>query len=161
MIISPPFLRVRAVGQSEADWISTMMPVNPNRGYPLNQSESWHGGIHITHTDSGPTPEKLRAIADGTVVSFRNPSPPWRRDEYPLRYARRRGTDDGYVLIKHETEIGTGDNGKIVYYSLYMHLSFIESTITAGANIYRKDPIGTSGVCDALNEFHFQIFCDE
>ena len=69
MIISPPFLREKDASQSDTDWVEAMMPVNPRRGYPLNASESWHGGIHISHTDVGVTPEKVRAIADGVVVS--------------------------------------------------------------------------------------------
>ena len=161
MIISPPFLRDRDATQSDADWVEAMMPVNSRRGYPLNASESWHGGIHISHTDSGSTVEKIRAIADGTVVSFRKPSPPERRDQFPLKYAPVRGTDDGYVLLKHETEIGSGDDGKVVFYSLYMHLKFLEAEIKADARIYRKDPIGSCGMTDGQNEFHFQIFCDD
>lgn len=161
MIISPPFLRDKDATQSDADWIEAMMPVNARRGYPLNASESWHGGIHISHTDAGITPEKVRAIADGTVVSFRNPSPPEKRDQFPLKYAPIRGTDDGYVLLKHETEIGSGEDGKVVFYSLYMHLKFLEAEIKADAKIYRKDPLGSSGMTDGQNEFHFQIFCDE
>ncbi|HGE6969501.1 TPA: M23 family peptidase, partial [Enterobacter kobei] len=53
MIISPPFLREKDASQSDTDWVEAMMPVNPRRGYPLNASESWHGGIHISHTDTG------------------------------------------------------------------------------------------------------------
>lgn len=161
MIISPPFLRDKDTTQSDSDWIEAMMPVNARRGYPLNASESWHGGIHISHTDSGTTPEKVRAIADGTVVSFRKPSPPEKRDQFPLKYAPVRGTDDGYVLLKHETEIGSGEDGKVVFYSLYMHLKFLEAEIKADAKIYRKDPLGSSGMTDGQNEFHFQVFCDE
>lgn len=161
MIISPPFLRDKDTTQSDSDWIEAMMPVNARRGYPLNASESWHGGIHISHTDSGTTPEKVRAIADGTVVSFRKPSPPEKRDQFPLKYAPVRGTDDGYVLLKHETEIGSGEDGKVVFYSLYMHLKFLEAEIKADAKIYRKYPLGSSGMTDGQNEFHFQVFCDE
>ncbi len=161
MIISPPFLRDKDATQSDADWVEAMMPVNSRRGYPLNASESWHGGIHISHTDAGTTPEKVRAIADGTVVSFRKPSPPDKRDQFPLKYAPNRGTDDGYVLLKHETEIGYGEDGKVVFYSLYMHLKFLETEIKADAKIYRKDPLGSSGMTDGQNEFHFQIFCDD
>ncbi|HCB2206794.1 hydroxyethylthiazole kinase [Citrobacter farmeri] len=161
MIISPPFLRDKDATQSDADWIEAMMPVNAHRGYPLNASESWHGGIHISHTDAGTAPEKVRAIADGTVVSFRKPSPPEKRDQFPLKYAPARGTDDGYVLLKHETEIGAGEDGKVVFYSLYMHLKFLEAEIKADVKIYRKDPLGSSGMTDGQNEFHFQIFCDD
>lgn len=161
MIISPPFLRDKDATQSDADWIEAMMPVNARRGYPLNASESWHGGIHISHTDSGTTPEKVRAIADGTVVSFRKPSPPEKRDQFPLKYAPIRGTDDGYILLKHETEIGSGEDGKVVFYSLYMHLKFLEAGIKADAKVYRKDALGSSGMTDGQNEFHFQTFCDD
>lgn len=161
MIISPPFLRDKDATQSDADWIEAMMPVNSRRGYPLNASESWHGGIHISHTDSGASSEKVRAIADGMVVSFRKPSPPEKRDQFPLKYAPIRGTDDGYVLLKHETEIGSGEDGRVVFYSLYMHLKFLEAEIKADAKIYRKDPLGSSGMTDGQNEFHFQVFCDD
>ncbi|WP_162270221.1 M23 family metallopeptidase, partial [Enterobacter bugandensis] len=161
MIISPPFLRNRTASQSDADWVEAMMPVNSRREYPLNAPESWHGGIHISHTDAGTTPEKVRAIADGTIVSFRKPSPPEKRDQFPLKYASLRGTDDGYVLLKHETEIGSGEDGKVVFYSLYMHLKFLEAAIKTDARIYRKDPLGSSGMTDGQNEFHFQVFCDD
>ncbi|QCT20211.1 M23 family metallopeptidase [Jejubacter calystegiae] len=161
MIISPPFLRDKDATQSDAGWVEAMMPVNARRGYPLNASESWHGGIHILHTDAGTTPEKVRAIADGTIVSFRKPSPPEKRDQFPLKYAPVRGTDDGYVLLKHETEIGSGEDSKVVFYSLYMHLKFLEAEIKADAKIYRKDPLGSSGMTDGGNEFHFQVFCDD
>ncbi|KAA8688667.1 peptidase M23 [Salmonella enterica subsp. salamae] len=139
-----------------------MMPVNSlSRGYPLNAADSWHGGIHILNTDSGESTKEVRAIADGTVVSFRTPSEPWKREQYPLKYSSIRGTDDGYVLLKHETEIGTGEDGKVVFYSLYMHLKHLEAEIKADAKIYRKTPLGSSGMVDGQNEFHFQIFCDE
>ena len=161
MIISPPFLRERDATQSDDNWVDAMMPVSSRRGYPLNASDSWHGGIHIPHTDSGALPDKVRAIADGTVVSFRMPSKPWKRDQFPLKYSPLRGTDDGYVLLKHETEIGSGEDGKVVYYSLYMHLKHLEAEIKTDANIYRKAPLGSSGMTDGQNEFHFQIFCDE
>ncbi|MEX1841031.1 M23 family metallopeptidase [Enterobacter cloacae] len=134
-----------------------MMPVNTDQGFPLNGAESWHGGAHITHTDEGNSPEKIRAIADGVVVSFRQPSSS--KDAEPLNY--RGPTDDGYVLLKHETEIGSGEDGKVVFYSLYMHMKFLEAEIKQDAKIYRKAPLGSSGMCSGQNEFHFQIFCDD
>ncbi len=157
MIISPPFLRNRTASQSDADWTGAMMPVNPDQGFPLNGAESWHGGIHITHTDRASSPEKIRAIADGVVVSFRQPSSS--KDAEPLNYLGP--TDDGYVLLKHETETGSGDDGKVVFYSLCMHMKFLEAEIKQDAKIYRKAPLGSSGTCSGRNEFHFQIFCDD
>ncbi|SAI42793.1 M23 family metallopeptidase [Enterobacter bugandensis] len=157
MIISPPFLRNRTASQSDADWTGAMMPVNTDQGFPLNGAHSWHGGVHITHTDSGTPPEKIRAIADGVVVSFRQPSSS--KDAEPLNYLGP--TDDGFVLLKHETETGSGDNGKVVFYSLCMHMKFLEAEIKQDAKIYRKAPLGSSGSCSGRNEFHFQIFCDD
>lgn len=157
MIISPPFLRNRTASQSDADWTGAMMPVNRDQGFPLNGAESWHGGVHITHTDEGQPNEKIRAIADGVVVSFRQPSSS--KDVEPLNYLG--ATDDGYVLLKHETEIGSGDDGKVVFYSLCMHMKFLEAEINQDAKIYRKAPLGSSGMCSERNEFHFQIFCDD
>ncbi|MDT8891168.1 M23 family peptidase [Enterobacter cloacae] len=157
MIISPPFLRNRTASQTDADWTGAMMPVNTDQGFPLNGAESWHGGVHITHTDEGNSPEKIRAIADGVVVSFRQPSSS--KDAEPLNYLGP--TDDGYVLLKHETEIGSGEDGKVVFFSLYMHMKFLEAEIKQDAKIYRKAPLGSSGMCSGQNEFHFQIFCDD
>ncbi|MEJ5067054.1 M23 family metallopeptidase [Enterobacter sp. MYb186] len=157
MIISPPFLRNRAASQSDADWTGAMMPVNTDKGFPLNGAESWHGGVHITHTDRGTPNEKIRAIADGVVVSFRQPSSS--KNAEPLNYLGP--TDDGYVLLKHETETGSGEDGKVVFYSLCMHMKFLEAEIKQDAKIYRKAPLGSSGMCSERNEFHFQIFCDD
>lgn len=157
MIISPPFLRNRVASQSDADWTGAMMPVNSVQGFPLNGAKSWHGGVHITHTDSGTPNEKIRAIADGVVVSFRQPSSS--KDAEPLNYLG--ATDDGYVLLKHETETGSGEDAKIVFYSLCMHMKFLEAEIKQDAKIYRKAPLGSSGMCNGQNEFHFQVFCDD
>ena len=157
MIISSPFLRNRTASQSDADWTGAMMPVNSVQGFPLNGAESWHGGVHITHTDSGMPNEKIRAIADGVVISCRQPSSS--KNAEPLNYLG--ATDNGYVLLKHETETGSGEDGKVVFYSLCMHMKFLEAEIKQDAKIYRKAPLGSSGMCNGQNEFHFQIFCDD
>lgn len=107
MIISPPIIRIQNAGERDASWVNRMMPVDSHRSFPLNARASWHGGVHVTHTDM------VRAIADGEVVSFRAPSSTERRDAFPLNYNGR--TDDGYVLLKHKTDIG--ENGSVVYYS--------------------------------------------
>ncbi|QCT21338.1 M23 family metallopeptidase [Jejubacter calystegiae] len=138
-----------------------MMPVDINRGFPLNQNASWHGGVHVLHTDRQAegydSIEFVRAIADGMVISFRSPSSTDRRDAFPLNYNGR--TDDGYVLLKHETEIG--ENCSVVYYSLYMHLrDRLDPAIRNGARVWRRDRIGQSGMVDNVNAFHFEVFCD-
>lgn len=105
----------------------------------------------------------MRAIADGTVVSLRKSSD--KRDLAPFNInadkPNTKGSNDGYVLIKHETEIGSGDEGKVAFYSLYMHLKSLAETVKAGDKVYRKDPIGLPGMVDGVNAFHFQIFCDD
>ncbi len=162
MIISPPFVRPRNAGESDASWVNRMMPVDINRGFPLNRHGSWHGAVHVLHTDRHEEGyariESVRAIADGVVVSFRKPSGLEKRDAFPLNYAGR--TDDGYVLLKHETDIG--ENCSVVYYSLYMHLrDRLDPAISDGARVWRRDRIGQSGAVDNVNAFHFQIFCDD
>ena len=165
MIISPPLLKAKNATETDAAWIERVMAVAERRGFPANGHGSWHGGIHIRHTDGGRPAERVRAIADGTVVSLRQSSGIGKRDQVPLNLNAdkpdAKGSDDGYVLVKHETEIGSGDEAKVVFYSLYMHLKSLEPTVKAGEKVYRKDPLGTSGMVDAVNAFHFQIFCDD
>ncbi|WP_407075089.1 M23 family peptidase [Pantoea sp. Morm] len=163
MIISPPLLKAKEAHETDVAWIERVMTVVDGRDFPVNIYGSWHGGIHIHHTDEGRPAEKVRAIADGTVVSLRNSSD--KRDQAPLNHnadkPNSKGSDDGYVLIKHETEIGSGDEAKVVFYSLYMHLKSLAETVKEGEKVYRKDPLGTPGVVDGVNAFHFQIFCDD
>ncbi len=163
MIISPPLLKAKKAHETDAAWIERVMAVVEHRDFPVNGYGSWHGGIHIRQTDEGRPAESVRAIADGTVVSLRNSSD--RRDLAPLNInagkSDAKGSDDGYVLIKHETEIGSGDEAKVVFYSLYMHLKSLAETVKTGEKVYRKDPVGLPGMVDGVNAFHFQIFCDD
>ncbi|WP_238392765.1 M23 family metallopeptidase [Buttiauxella sp. 3AFRM03] len=160
MIISPPFIREQNAGDSEDSWVNSMLPIDATRSFPLNAHGSWHGGVHVTHSDKTHHPEMVRAIADGVVVSFRKPSGTDKRDAFPLNYNGQ--TDNGYVLLKHETSIGSGDSGSIVFYSLYMHLrDRLDPAVAEGARIWRKDPIGMNGMVDGVNAFHFQVFCDD
>ena len=163
MIISPPLLKAKDAHETDAAWIERVMTVVDRRGYPVNGYGSWHGGIHIRQTDKGRPAESVRAIADGTVVSLRKSSD--KRDQAPFNInadkPNTKGSDDGYVLIKHETEIGSGDEAKVAFYSLYMHLKSLAETVKEGEKVYRKDPLGTPGVVDGVNAFHFQVFCDD
>ncbi|RQN01543.1 M23 family metallopeptidase [Pantoea ananatis] len=163
MIISPPLLKAKDAHETDAAWIERVMIVVDRRGYPVNGYGSWHGGIHISHTDAGRPAENVRAIADGTIVSLRKDSD--KRDLTPLNInadkPKSKGSNDGYVLLKHETEIGSGDEAKVVFYSLYMHLKSLAETVKVGEKVYRKDPLGTPGVVDGVNAFHFQVFCDD
>ncbi|MRT43848.1 M23 family peptidase [Enterobacteriaceae bacterium RIT702] len=158
MLISPPFLRAQNENETDEDWIERMMPVDPQRSYPMNSHHSWHGGIHIRHSDSGSKPEMLRAIADGKVVSFRH-SDLEKRKHLPLNYNGK--TDNGYVLIRHVAETGSGKEDKITWYSLYMHIKDLDPAIAVDLMVKRKSPLGTVGIVDDKNAVHFQIFCDD
>ncbi len=163
MIISPPILKTRNAQETDAAWLDRVMVPDENRSFPLSAAGSWHGGVHIRHTDRTSNAEMIRAIADGTIVSLRKGSD--KRDLAPLNInadkPNSKGSDDGYVLLKHETEIGSGKDAKVIFYSLYMHLKSLAETVKAGEKVCRKDPLGTSGMVDAVNAFHFQIFCDD
>ncbi|WP_337264494.1 MULTISPECIES: M23 family metallopeptidase [unclassified Serratia (in: enterobacteria)] len=158
MLISPPRLRNQNSGESDADWVERMIPIDVQRNFPINASQAWHGGVHLMHSDIGSNVEYIRAIADGTVISLRQPDQK-KRDIAPLNY--NGSTDCGYVLIKHETEIGSGEEGKVQYYSLYMHMGSIKSEVKQGSTVSRKDPLGQVGHIDGQNGIHFQIFCDD
>ncbi|KFC00870.1 putative kinase [Trabulsiella guamensis ATCC 49490] len=154
MIISPPLLRERSDTESDADWVNRMMAADPQRSFPVNRGQSWHGGLHLTGNGSDP----VRCIADGKVISLRQPDT-GKRHVPPLNYNGT--TDNGYVLLKHETETGSGDDGQIVYYSLYMHLNSIDENVSVGKTLYRKSPAGIAGMVDGQSGYHFQIFCDD
>lgn len=159
MIISPPYIRPHSSNESDEAWVSKMMPQDPQRGFPINGKESWHGGVHITHNDSGYPPEMVRAISDGIVVFVRKSSTKDKTKVKPLNYDGY--TDDGCVVIKHVTEIGSGERGKIVFYSMYMHLNFVSPSIVAGGQVERKASLGTTGMVDGANSTHFQIYCED
>ena len=90
-------------------------------------------------------------------------------EQHPLSY--RGWSDDGFVLIKHEKE--SGANTKVVFYSLYMHLSRLANRFkgTPGAVqtpaaddnlIKRKRQLGELGsVYGKPHHMHFEIFLDE
>lgn len=159
MIISPPYLRPHSKNESDDVWVSKMMPVDVNRGFPINGKESWHGGVHIKHNDSSHPPEMLRAIADGTITFIRKPDKKDKTKIEPLNYNGY--TDNGCIVIKHDAEIGSGENGKITFYSMYMHLNFISNALSVGGKIARKDSLGTTGMIDGVNATHIQIYCED
>jgi len=144
---------------SFSDWVIQCMPVDVARSYPVNPVGAWHGGIHILHTDhSSSQANPLRAIADGTIVYARSPSE--KKDKKPLAY--NGATDDGCVLIRHKILIGD-QPVEFVFYSLTMHMKQVQSDILSniGQPIKREQILGTSGVVDGKNAFHFQICCEQ
>ncbi|EAW8702153.1 DUF3289 family protein [Salmonella enterica] len=144
---------------SFSDWVIQCMPVDVARSYPVNPVGAWHGGIHILHTDhSSSQANPIRAIAEGTIIYARSPSE--KKDKKPLAY--NGATDDGCVLIRHQILIGD-EPVEFVFYSLTMHMKQVRSDILSsiGKSIKREQIIGTSGVVDGKNAFHFQICCEQ
>ncbi|MDP1682942.1 MAG: hydroxyethylthiazole kinase [Burkholderiales bacterium] len=131
-------------------------------GYPVSYGLGWHGGIHLTAPSAD---QPVRAIADGTVLYVRKPSakPDPVPKEHPLNYGAG-WTNDGCVVIRHETEIGANTQNeptKVTFYSITMHLSSIHANAKTGQAIYRKDKIGMAGeIYGGPNQIHFEIICD-
>ncbi|AJF74906.1 hypothetical protein TE10_23930 [Raoultella ornithinolytica] len=158
MHISPPILFPRQKNEEFAAWVMRTMPVDPHRGFPVNGVESWHGGIHIPHTDTGALANPLRAVADGVVVYASYPAPTEKRDTKPLNYDG--ATDNGCVLIRHEILTGE-DPVACVFYSLTMHMKQVRPEIQnkAGVTVKRGQVIGTTGMVSGQNAYHFQLCC--
>jgi len=174
MIISPPFLSARQPQQNDAmptaapgDTVvpdgdvcaANMLECAPGNGaYPVSFNLGWHGGVHLMAPTDGNQPAYVRAIADGKVVYLRKTGP----NGKPTLHYRNVRTDDGCVVIRHDTEIGEGDNAKVTYYSVYLHLQTVQPTLAVGKKIYRKDVLGTPGqIYGQYPQIHFEIVCDE
>ena len=175
MIISPPFLPIRAAGQSEESWLDAAMPPTASRlpdthaaegSFPLSHNLCWHNGIHIQAPtdDGGNLP--VRAIADGVVLFVCAPATASLDVKHPQNYNpfQRSGaestpawTDNGCVILEHVTGIGTTGEAEtqVTFYSAYMHLSELGHrtatgqtrgpTLAVGDQISRKAVVGHPG----------------
>jgi hydroxyethylthiazole kinase len=163
MIISPPYLLPRNANESDEAWINRCMPGGePGDGaYPLSHALQWHGGLHLREPEAHAP---VRAIADGRVVFVR---PPLRQPAGPLpedhAQAYRGGwTDNGVVVLRHDTEIGEGANASVTFFSIYMHLGEIDAAIKKDGRVYRKSPLGRAGqIYGDPGRLHFEIVCDD
>ncbi|WP_233176930.1 M23 family metallopeptidase [Ralstonia sp. ASV6] len=182
MLISYPILETPQADDTEEAVLARMLAraTSPAGQYPANtigQYKVWHGGLHLEATNATP----IRAIADGTIVAYRQASASEQYQGQPY--------DTSFVLIKHETE--SGENTPVVFYSLYMHLacrtgmpedqvsSLIPLFKQAGAmgpdaksppmstaterglaRVYRKDILGYPGLQYGQTDrrVHFEIF---
>lgn len=164
MIISPPFIPAPVAGETDDAYLARAMVggIPGDGGYPLSFDLNWHGGMHLIAPKEDQNTLPVRAIADGTLAYFRNPTSESADPIHPLRY-RDKWTDDGCVVIRHETEIGEGAKAKIVYFSIYMHLSKINLvTPQKGKPIYRKDSVGDAGsIYGEKGRIHFEIVADD
>ncbi|WP_394829034.1 hypothetical protein [Pendulispora albinea] len=167
MILSPPFLPPRSPNDVEDAFIDRAMSVgNSGDGsYPVSRDLNWHGGVHLTAPTFGNTVLPVRAIADGTVVFSRVPTPESKDMSHPLNHFGG-WTDNGCVIIRHETDIGadpqTGAATSVVFFSIYMHLKSIQPKMMTGQRIFRKEELGAAGrIYGEPNKIHLEIFCDD
>lgn len=146
MLISPPFLPAPTAGESDEAYLNrAMLCGEPGDGFfPISFDLNWHGGTHLKAPLLAGKVLPVRAIADGKLAYFRQPTPVDTADDAPLNYGG--WTDNGCIVLRHETEIGEGESSKVVFYSIYMHLSKISLvTPKVDMRVYRKDIIGESG----------------
>ena len=162
MIISPPYLPSAQAAESDEEFLDrAMMGVELGK-FPLSFDLNWHGGMHMKAPEENGAALPVRAIADGAIAYFRAPTEVSSDPAHALNY-RNQWTDNGCIVLKHETEIGEGENAKVIYYSLYMHLSKINiANPTIGQKIYRKDNLGEAGkIYGDSSLIHFEIIADQ
>lgn len=168
MLISPPFLPARGATQDDAAYLGTAMRITDHGYFPVSNQLAWHGGLHLQAPPSGNGQEPVRAIADGTVVYVRvptaRPANAAEAEVHVLNY-KDGWTDDGCVVIRHDTTIGAqGDTEtQVRFYSIYMHLREIRNTnVVQGQTIHRKTALGTAGSFEGIPDLiHFEIICDD
>lgn len=167
MIISPPFLTARSDNQTDADYVAACMTGDtPGSGsYPVSHRLNWHGGLHL-EAPAGTTGRlPVRAIADGTVVLVRQPTamPVDARTRQQLALGYYRGwTDNGVVVIRHETEIGEGSSAQVTFFSVYQHLHTIRPAVRQGQRVYRKAELGQAGyIYGEPDRIQLEIVCDD
>ncbi len=162
MIISPPTLHSPQGNKTDEAWLDALLPDQTLGGYPVTSHFEWHGGLHLKLAGTGEA-NTIRAIANGNVMHYRDCglgelSPP---DDSPLKHL---GLDTpGCVVLRHETEIGAGKDGCVVFYSVYQNLGKLDpAVITAyqtGKILPRKHPLGKAGYAGGIGGCHFEIFC--
>lgn len=161
MIISAPFLPPHAATDDYGNYLKAAMACGNfgDGAFPLGADLAWHGGVHLTAPARGAGVEPVRAIADGTVVYVRAPKNSADADaDDPLNYVG--WTDNGCVVIKHETEIG--EDVGVTFYSIMLHLQQIEPSVQKGSKIWRKNKVGQAGrIYGKSHQLHVEIICDD
>lgn len=164
MIISPPFIPAPVAGETDDAYLARAMVggIPGDGGYPLSFDLNWHGGMHLTAPQEGGHALPVRAICDGTLVYFRDSAPENTDLTNPLNF-RGGWTDKGCVVLRHETEIGEEAQSKVVFYSIYMHLSKINITSPQiGKAVSRKESLGEAGsIYGSKSRIHFEIIADQ
>ncbi|CAB1405308.1 putative kinase [Pseudomonas fluorescens] len=163
MLISPPFLPAPTAGETDEAYLNrAMLCGEPGDGFfPISFDLNWHGGTHLKAPKEAGRALPVRAIADGTLAYFREPTAIDTNPDAPLNYSG--WTDNGCIVLRHETEIGEGANARVVFYSIYMHLSKITmKDPKRGMQVYRKESLGEAGkIYGADSKIHFEIISDD
>ncbi|MBD9503195.1 M23 family metallopeptidase [Pseudomonas sp. PDM17] len=164
MIISPPFIPAPVAGETDEAFVERAMP-GGNLGdgaYPLSFDLNWHGGLHLRAPQENGKNLPVRAIADGTLAFFRAPEKKTDDPNNALNYGNG-WTDNGCIVLRHETEIGEGARSQVVFYSIYMHLSKINiANPQLKQRVYRKDSIGEVGeIYGSAGKIHFEIIASD
>lgn len=178
MIISPPFLLPVPNSPVHVDPLMDEVDKMADSAgfYPVASDRRWHTGLHLIPSNDGSLP--VRAVADGEVVAYRVCQQPI-EDVFETK-----NTNAGFVLLKHSTE--TGEDRRLTFYSLYMHLIDLERMTAdgilpppegaphsmplwlredtggaipgGGKKVRRKDILGYVGQCQGNRHLHFEIF---
>ncbi|WP_199052633.1 M23 family metallopeptidase [Aquitalea sp. ASV15] len=163
MNISPPTLKQAQHEMPDSEWLNALLPSTTLGGYPVTSQFEWHGGMHVQLSGSGEQ-NNVRAIANGYVIHYRDCGPGELNpdEDSPLR---RNGLDTpGCVVMRHETEIGSGRDGYVVFYSVYQNLGKLSPEVMIafqqGKILARKQIIGKAGYTGGMSGFHFEIFCN-
>jgi predicted chitinase len=173
MLISSPFVPTPVAGETKDQFLDRSMTVGTagDGGFPVSFEMNWHGGVHLS-APTGAT--EVRAIADGKVALVRAPTARSTDPNHPLNY-RGGWTDDGVLVIKHETDIGAIAGvaatpttpataavlTQVVFFSVYVHLGTVES-LAVGDNVFRMGKLGTAGsIYGVRDRIHLEIVCDD
>jgi hypothetical protein len=170
---------------SDAEYVAQAMPVAgvncpgssiPEGSFPVSLKLGWHGGTHLHAPSINNVVLPVRAVADGEIVYARKPTVSTTDAAHPLNYNPYGNspawTDDGLVIMRHRTDIGTAANAEgVEFYSLFAHLSALtgsalkvaNGTATSGERrAYRKDELGTPGrIYNAADHIQIEILCDD
>jgi hypothetical protein len=148
----------------------------PEGSFPVSLKFGWHGGTHLHAPSVGQATLPVRCVADGEIVYARRPTPYNNDATHSQNYnpygSSPSWTDNGMVIIRHVTDIGTGPNAKqVVFYSLITHLSELAGNFVKVANgtategqrqVSRKEQIGIAGrIYGAADHIHIEIVCDD
>jgi len=161
MLISPPFLPQRTASSPDDPWLALAMSGGDfgDGAFPLGSDMAWHGGVHLVAPSHDGKRLPVCAMADGTVVYVRQPKPQTNNPNDPLNYGGG-WSDNGCVVIRHETEIGDGVT--VRFFSIILHLKRIASVVKQGKKIWRKDQLGEAGCIYGKHaRVHVEIVCDD